>query len=79
MADKKPFKPLTDAERKKAEAKDERRARQRYMDQPGQVIDTTPANVKKQHAEGWKKLEAMLAKDKDFQKRVAKMNTKKSK
>lgn len=43
---------------------DERKAVMRYVDQPGQYIDTTPESVKKRQAAGWKKLEKMMQADK---------------
>ena len=43
---------------------DERKARARYMDQPGQWTDDTPASVKKKQAGAWKQLEASMKKGK---------------
>ena len=56
MATKKPT--------KKTNKNDERKARARYIDQPGQWIDTTPAGVKKKQSKEWKKLETMMKKKK---------------
>lgn len=39
---------------------DERKAVLRYVDQPGQWVDTTPASVKARQAKEWKKLEQMM-------------------
>ena len=38
---------------------DERKARARYIDQPGQWVDITPKNVKKQQKKAWDALFAM--------------------
>ncbi len=43
---------------------DATKARKRYVDQPGQWVDTTPASVKKKNAKAWKALEASLKKKK---------------
>lgn len=48
------------ATRKTAPKNDEQRAMQRYVDQPWQWVDTTPASVKKRQAKGWAALEASL-------------------
>lgn len=45
-------------------ADDERKGRSRYVDQPGQWVNRTPASVKKKQAKEWKKLEAMMKKGK---------------
>ncbi len=45
-------------------ADDERKARARYMDQPGQWTDQTPASVKKKQKKEWETLEKMLKKKK---------------
>ena len=39
---------------------DDRAATKRFVDQPGQWIDTTPASVKKRQEKAWQKLQAML-------------------
>lgn len=41
-------------------ANDERRGRVRFVDQPGQWTDTTPASVKKKQAKEWEKLQKMM-------------------
>lgn len=43
---------------------DERKAVMRYVDQPGQYIDTTPKSVKARQAAEWKKLEKLMQADK---------------
>lgn len=43
---------------------DAAKARQRFVDQPGQWVDTTPASVKKRQEKAWKELEALTAKKK---------------
>ena len=48
---------------------DERKAVMRFVDQPGQWINTTPPEVKARHAEGWKKLEQMMKADKKKKKK----------
>ncbi len=42
------------------QTEDERKAAKRYVDQPGQWVDTTPADVKTRQAKEWKKLDQML-------------------
>lgn len=42
------------------QADDERKSAKRYLDQPGQWVDTTPADVKARQAKEWKKLDQML-------------------
>lgn len=50
---------------KKPSAKeDARRGQSRFIDQPGQWKDVTPASVKRRNDKEWKKLEAMLEKKK---------------
>ena len=39
---------------------DERKARGRFVDQPGQWVNKTPKSVKKRQAAEWKKLEKMM-------------------
>lgn len=51
------------ATKKTKNADDDRKAIGRFMDQPGQWQDATPASVKKRQAKEWKKLEEMLKKD----------------
>ena len=58
-----PKAPKTEAARKRAEQLDERRARQRYVDQPGQWVDTTPPEVKKRREAGVKKLLEQMTRD----------------
>ena len=41
---------------------DEVKARKRFVDQPGQWVDTTPASVKKRQEKAWRELEAMMGK-----------------
>lgn len=48
------------ATRKNASKNDERKAMQRYVDQPGQWIDTTPPDVKARQAKAMRALEASL-------------------
>jgi hypothetical protein len=38
---------------------DERKARARYIDQPGQWVDTTPKSVKKRQDKAWAELMSM--------------------
>lgn len=47
---------------KKTNKNDEKKARARYVDQPGQWVDTTPASLKKKQAKEFKKLEGMMKK-----------------
>lgn len=49
---------------KKAPKNDEKKARARYVDQPGQWVDKTPASVKKKQSKEWAKLEQMMKKKK---------------
>ena len=51
---------------------DERKARARYIDQPGQWVDVTPASVKKKQDKAWEKLYADLKKDPAWARRFAK-------
>ena len=41
---------------------DEKKARKRYVDQPGQWVDITPAKTKKKQTKEWAKLESMMKK-----------------
>ena len=41
-------------------AEDARKARGRFVDQPGQWSDKTPKSVKKKQAAAWKKLEKSM-------------------
>ena len=43
----------------KADA-DEKKGRKRYVDQVGQVTNTTPLSVRKKQQEAWKRLERSL-------------------
>lgn len=43
---------------------DEKKAQKRYVDQPGQWVDRTPASTKKKQAKAWKALEASMKKKK---------------
>ena len=45
---------------KSKNAADERKARGRFVDQPGQWVDKTPKSVKKRQASAWKKLEKSM-------------------
>ena len=45
------------ATKKTSNKNDERKARARYVDQPGQYVDITPKSVKKRQAAAWKALE----------------------
>lgn len=61
MARKAPDPPImTEAAREYFEAQDERKARQRFMDQTGQWIDCTPPEVKKQQEEARERLRQQL-------------------
>ena len=42
---------------------DERKARARFIDQPGQWVDKTPPSVKKKQDKAWNELRASLEKD----------------
>lgn len=42
---------------------DERKARARFIDQPGQWVDVTPPSVKKRQDKAWRELRASLEKD----------------
>lgn len=64
-----PKAPKTEAARKRAEMLDERRARQRYVDQPGQWVDTTPADVKKRREAGVKKFMEQFNKEQKAKKK----------
>ena len=48
------------ATKKKEPKNDEVKARQRYVDQKGQLINTTPASVRKKQAKAWKAFEDSL-------------------
>ena len=52
------------ATKKSSNKNDETKARARYVDQPGQWKDITPASTKKKQAKEWKKFEAMMSKKK---------------
>ena len=43
-----------------ARKNDDAKARQRFVDQPGQWVDTTPASVKKRQEKAWKELIASM-------------------
>lgn len=45
-----------------ARKNDEVKARQRFVDQPGQWVDTTPASVKKRQEKAWQELFATMEK-----------------
>ncbi len=45
-----------------ARKNDAAKARQRFVDQPGQWVDTTPASVKKRQEKAWQELYAMTDK-----------------
>ena len=47
-----------------ARKSDEIKARQRFVDQPGQWKDVTPASVKKRQEKAWQELYAMMDKKK---------------
>lgn len=47
----------------------ETKARQRYVDQPGQWVDTTPASVKKRQENAWKELYALMGRNADGNKK----------
>lgn len=61
MARRMPIDPKTEAARRYFEELDERRALQRFVDQPGQWEDVTPLEVKKRQDKELKKLTAMIA------------------
>ena len=46
-----------------ARKNDDAKARQRFVDQPGQWVDTTPASVKKRQEKAWKELLASMEKN----------------
>ena len=48
------------AQKKSNKNNDERRARARFIDQPGQWVDITPASVKKKRAKGMEELAKMM-------------------
>lgn len=48
------------ATKRTAPKNDEQKAMQRYVDQPGQWIDTTPASVKRKNAKAMAELMASL-------------------
>lgn len=48
----------------KSKTSDERKARARYVDQPGQWEDRTPAATKRRQAKAWTTLETMMKKGK---------------
>lgn len=50
----------TKTKKKYSAAADERKARGRFVDQPGQWIDRTPKSVKKRRDAEFKKLERMM-------------------
>lgn len=52
------------AKKKNNSAADERKARGRFMDQPGQWIDKTPASVKKRRAKALSDLAESMKKSK---------------
>ena len=45
-----------------ARGNDEVKARKRFIDQPGQWVDTTPASVKKRQEKAWQELYTMMGK-----------------
>ena len=51
------------ARKKQNVAEDEKAGRSRFVDQPGQWVDITPAAVKKKQAKEWERLFQMLAED----------------
>lgn len=51
---------MAQAKKKYSSAADERKARGRFMDQPGQWVNRTSAKTKKKQAAEWKKLDKML-------------------
>lgn len=59
---------------KEMDQRDTQKARQRYIDQPGQWIDTTPKALKERQDKGFKSLAASMAK-----REAAKRTTKKAK
>ena len=55
-----------------ARKNDEVKARKRFVDQPGQWVDTTPASVKKRQEKAWKELYAMTGRNPDGSKKTTK-------
>lgn len=55
-----------------ARSNDEAKARKRYVDQPGQWVDTTPASVKKRQEKAWKELYVMMGRNPDGSKKPTK-------
>ena len=55
-----------------ARKNDEVKARQRFVDQPGQWRDVTPASVKKRQEKAWQELYAMMDKKQAAKKSTAK-------
>ena len=55
-----------------ARKNDEVKARQRFVDQPGQWVDTTPASVKKRQEKEWAKLYVMMGRNPDGSEKKAK-------
>ena len=56
---------------------DEVKARKRFVDQPGQWVDTTPASVKKRQAKAWRDLYTMMGKNPDGSTKKSNTQTKK--
>ena len=50
---------------------DERKARARYVDQPGQRVDTTPASVKKKQEKAWQQFQKLVKDGKAYKKNPA--------
>lgn len=50
------------ATKKSKNVGDAKKARARYVDQPGQIKDVTPASTKKRQAKGWAALEKSVKK-----------------
>lgn len=51
-------------ERKKQDAQDARKAKARFMDQPGQWEDATPASTRKKQQKAWAEYEKKYLKKK---------------
>ena len=59
-----------------ARKNDEVKARQRFVDQPGQWVDTTPISVKKRQAKAWQEFNAMMEKKPAAKKPATRAKTK---
>lgn len=55
---------MATATKKPSPKTDAKKGQARYVDQPGQWKNTTPASVRKKQQKEWKKLEEMMKKKK---------------